>query len=95
MISQREGVRTLDGIANVIELGVEAVFSCIKVDDAVPGIEEYRNAGMWSVGLSVSGNEFGKTWEEYQSMPEDTVSQLKQQAADKLLPQELIMLLIL
>lgn len=71
-------------LQNVIELGVEAVFSCIKVDDAVPGIEEGRNAGMWSVGLSVSGNEFGKTWEEYQSMPEEAVSQLKQQAADKL-----------
>ncbi|MBN6360296.1 phosphonoacetaldehyde hydrolase [Providencia huaxiensis] len=71
-------------LQNVIELGVGSVSACIKVDDAVPGIEEGRNAGMWSIGLSVSGNEFGKTWEEYQGMSIDAVNLLKQQAAEKL-----------
>ena len=41
---------------------------CVKVDDAAPGISEGLHAGMWSVGLAVSGNEFGATWEEYQAM---------------------------
>ncbi len=71
-------------LQNVIELGVGSVSACIKVDDAVPGIEEGRNAGMWSVGLAVSGNEFGKTWDEYQGMPIDEVNALKQQATEKL-----------
>lgn len=71
-------------LKNVIELGIGSVFACVKVDDAVPGIEEGRNAGMWSVGLALSGNEFGKTWEEYQEMPKYEVETLKQRAADKL-----------
>lgn len=71
-------------LKNVIELGIGSVFTCVKVDDAVPGIEEGRNAGMWSVGLALSGNEFGKTWEEYQEMPKHEIETLKQRAADKL-----------
>lgn len=71
-------------LKNVIELGIDAVAHCVKVDDAVPGIEEGRNAGMWSVGLALSGNEFGKTWDEYQNMSAEEVNQLRQQAADKL-----------
>lgn len=46
-------------LANVLALGVRDVRSCIKVDDTVPGIEEGRNAGMWCVGLTLSGNEVG------------------------------------
>lgn len=71
-------------LKNVIELGIHSVFTCIKVDDAVPGIEEGRNAGMWSVGVALSGNEFGKTWDEYQRMPKYDVDILKQRAVDKL-----------
>ena len=61
-------------LANVIELGVSAVHRCIKVDDAVPGISEGLNAGMWTVGLSVSGNEFGATWEEFDAMSEAEIA---------------------
>lgn len=71
-------------LQNVIELGIGSVSACVKVDDAVPGIEEGCNAGMWSVGLSISGNEFGKTWEAYQSMSNEEISSLKQQASEKL-----------
>ncbi|CAI0829329.1 Phosphonoacetaldehyde hydrolase [Serratia entomophila] len=55
-------------LQNLIALGVDAVAHCVKVDDAVPGIAEGLNVGMWSVGLAVSGNEFGATWQEYQRM---------------------------
>ncbi|EML1936026.1 MULTISPECIES: phosphonoacetaldehyde hydrolase [Providencia] len=71
-------------LQNIIELGIDSVAHCIKVDDAAPGIEEGRNAGMWSVGLALSGNEFGKTWDEYQRMSADDVAHLRQQAANKL-----------
>ncbi|MNG00579.1 Phosphonoacetaldehyde hydrolase [compost metagenome] len=71
-------------LANVIELGVSAVHRCIKVDDAVPGISEGLNAGMWTVGLSVSGNEFGATWEEFAAMGEGDIAARRVPAEAKL-----------
>ncbi|GLR08416.1 phosphonoacetaldehyde hydrolase [Mixta theicola] len=71
-------------LQNVIELGVDAVFNCVKVDDAVPGIEEGLRAGMWSVGLSVSGNEFGATWEQFQQMDVAEIAHHRRIAEEKL-----------
>lgn len=71
-------------LQNVIALGVDAVSHCVKVDDSVPGIEEGINAGMWSVGLSVSGNEFGATPEQYREMGEAEIVQRRQAAEQKL-----------
>jgi phosphonoacetaldehyde hydrolase len=71
-------------LQNLIALGVDAVAHCVKVDDAVPGIAEGLNAGMWSVGLAVSGNEFGATWQEYQRMAAVEVARRRAAAADKL-----------
>ncbi|HEV8308236.1 MAG TPA: phosphonoacetaldehyde hydrolase [Methylomirabilota bacterium] len=56
-------------LRNVINLGVTTVHACIKVDDTVPGIEEGLNAGMWTVGLAVSGNEVGLTLDEWAALP--------------------------
>jgi len=52
-------------LANVLALGIGDVRACVKVDDTVPGIEEGRRAGMWAVGLSLSGNEVGYSLEEF------------------------------
>ncbi len=71
-------------LKNVIELGVMNVAHCVKVDDATTGIAEGLNAGMWTVGLSVSGNEFGATFEQYQAMTQEEIQQRKQIAEDKL-----------
>ncbi|MGY3859647.1 phosphonoacetaldehyde hydrolase [Aeromonas intestinalis] len=71
-------------LANVIALGIGAVHRCIKVDDAVPGISEGLNAGMWTVGLSVSGNEFGATWEEFAAMGQEEVAVRRAPAEAKL-----------
>ncbi|MGK3126863.1 phosphonoacetaldehyde hydrolase [Candidatus Pantoea formicae] len=71
-------------LQNVIALGIDAVGHCVKVDDAVPGIEEGLRAGMWSVGLSVSGNEFGATWEEYQQMSAAEIAARREVAQQKL-----------
>jgi phosphonoacetaldehyde hydrolase len=46
-------------LQNVINLQVSPVAACVKVDDTVPGVEEGLNAGMWTVGLAMSGNEIG------------------------------------
>lgn len=72
-------------LQNVIELGINNVGHCVKVDDAIAGISEGLNAGMWTVGLSVSGNEFGATFEEYSAMSRDEVESRKQAAEGRLL----------
>lgn len=71
-------------LQNMIALGVDAVAHCVKVDDALPGIAEGLNAGMWSVGLAVSGNEFGASLREYRRMAAAEVERRRAAAADKL-----------
>ena len=71
-------------LQNVIALGVDSVAHCVKVDDAAPGIAEGLNAGMWSVGLALSGNEFGATWEEFQAMTAEEIATRREHAAGKL-----------
>lgn len=56
-------------LQNAINLGITTVQSCVKVDDTVPGVEEGLNAGMWTVGLAVSGNEVGLPLAEWQALP--------------------------
>lgn len=56
-------------LQNAINLGVTTVQACVKVDDTVPGIEEGLNAGMWTIGLAVSGNEVGLQLYEWKALP--------------------------
>jgi phosphonoacetaldehyde hydrolase len=56
-------------LQNVINLGVITVHSCVKIDDTVPGVEEGLNAGMWTIGLAVSGNEVGLSLAEWRALP--------------------------
>ena len=56
-------------LQNVIKLGVSTVQACVKIDDTVPGVEEGLNAGMWTIGLAVSGNEVGMMLDEWQALP--------------------------
>jgi phosphonoacetaldehyde hydrolase len=58
-------------LQNVIKLGVSTVQACVKIDDTVPGVEEGLNSGMWTIGLAVSGNEVGMTFEQWQRLPEN------------------------
>jgi phosphonoacetaldehyde hydrolase len=52
-------------LANVQSLQIGAVSHCVKVDDTVPGIAEGLNAGMWTVGLALSGSPAGLSLAEY------------------------------
>ena len=72
-------------LKNVIDMGVMNVAHCVKVDDAVAGMYEGTNAGMWTVGISVSGNEFGTTYDEYRRMSQEEIDLRKQVAVDKLI----------
>ncbi|HWU24925.1 MAG TPA: phosphonoacetaldehyde hydrolase [Rhizomicrobium sp.] len=53
----------------LVELDAWPARACIKVDDAAVGIEEGRNAGCWTVGLSASGNNMGLDIENYAALP--------------------------
>jgi len=48
-------------LRNVMELGASSVAACVKVDDTLAGIEEGLRAGMWTVGVVMTGNEVGLT----------------------------------
>jgi phosphonoacetaldehyde hydrolase len=55
-------------LQNVINLQVSPVAACVKIDDTVPGIEEGLNAGMWTIGLALSGNEIGLPLDEMRKL---------------------------
>lgn len=71
-------------LANVIELGVSELAACVKVDDTVPGIAEGLSAGMWTVGLSLSGNEVGLTRAELAALDTDDRERRRLFAVDRL-----------
>ena len=56
-------------LQNVIKLGVSTVHACVKIDDTIPGVEEGLNAGMWTIGLAISGNEVGMPLEAWLALP--------------------------
>ncbi|CAN1531617.1 COG0637 Predicted phosphatase/phosphohexomutase [Burkholderiaceae bacterium] len=57
-------------LACVQELRIGSVAHCVKVDDTLPGIAEGLNAGMWTVGLSLSGSPAGWTVGEFKQSTE-------------------------
>ena len=72
-------------LKNAIELEIETVQSCVKVDDTVPGIEEGLNAGMWTVGVAVSGNEVGLALTDWQALPRIEQQRYRERAYQRLL----------
>ncbi len=58
-------------LQNMINLEVWPVQACVKVDDTIPGIEEGLNAGMWTVGLAISGNEVGLQLHDWEALAEE------------------------
>jgi phosphonoacetaldehyde hydrolase len=71
-------------LRNLIESGASAVHNCVKVDDSESGIEEGRNAGMWTVGVAVSGNSLGLSLAEWQLLSDDEQAERRQQATKRL-----------
>lgn len=67
----------------VQQLRVGAVSHCVKVDDTVPGIAEGLNAGMWTVGLALSGSPAGWTLAQYQAADEAARAAVRQRVAEQ------------
>jgi len=71
-------------LACAIQLAAPSVAACIKVGDTVVDIEEGLNAGMWSVGVAVTGNEVGLPKATLEALPADQQQRLKAAARDRL-----------
>src|ERR1700722_11037194 len=46
--------------------------ACVKIGDTVVDIEEGKNAGMWTIGLTRTGNLIGLDQEQWELLPEET-----------------------
>ncbi len=64
-------------LRNALELGASSVAACVKVDDTVAGIEEGHRAGMWTVGVVMTGNEVGRTLAELAATPAEERARLR------------------
>jgi phosphonoacetaldehyde hydrolase len=71
-------------LRNVAELEVSSPAACVKVDDTVVGIEEGLRAGMWTVGVVMTGNEVGCSVEELEAMPPEERERLRAQGIQRL-----------
>jgi phosphonoacetaldehyde hydrolase len=67
-----------------MRLGARAAHVCVKVDDTPAGVEEGRNAGMWSVGVTDSGNEVGLPLQTWKALPAAKAQERREQAAHRL-----------
>jgi phosphonoacetaldehyde hydrolase len=71
-------------LQNVIDLQVSPVAACVKIDDTVPGVEEGLNAGMWTIGLALSGNEIGLPLAEVRALERNELERRRQRAYARL-----------
>lgn len=67
-------------LQNAINLQITTVHACVKIDDTTPGVEEGLNAGMWTIGLAVSGNEVGLTLDEWNALSEEEQNTRRERA---------------
>jgi len=68
----------------MIRLGVYPVEACVKVDDTRPGIDEGLNAGMWTIGVTVSGNEMGLSVKDWKKLPKVEQQARRESAATRM-----------
>jgi phosphonoacetaldehyde hydrolase len=70
---------------NAIRLGVTPFWSMVKIGDTPSDIEEGLNAGMWTIGVTRTGNEAGLTEAEWNSAGDAARGEVIAQARIRLL----------
>lgn len=68
----------------LIDMAIFPVEAVVKVGDTVVDVEEGLNGGMWTVGITVTGNEVGLSREEWQAIPDWEQAQFRRDAGRKL-----------
>ncbi len=69
---------------NAIDLQVYPMEACVKVGDTPQDILEGLNAGMWTVGILMSGNEMGMSEEDIQMLEPSVLKAMRERARDRL-----------
>jgi len=64
-------------------LEVDGIEVCVKIDDTLPGIQEGLKAGMWTIGVTASGNEMGLTLEQYLNLTPISRREKNREAAQR------------
>ena len=65
-------------------LNVYPSAAVVTVDDTVVGVEAGRNAGTWSIGLALTGNELGLSEQEVAKLRADELTRLLAKARQRL-----------
>jgi len=68
---------------NIIQLGVFPMEACVKIGDTLVDIEEGLNAGMWTVGLTLTGNMLGLTEAEAKALPQKVLDVKRKAIAEQ------------
>ncbi len=71
-------------LKNAMNLGVYPMEACVKVGDTVPDIFEGLNAGMWTIGLALTGNEVGLTESEVAALEPAVLERKRARAYSRL-----------
>jgi phosphonoacetaldehyde hydrolase len=69
----------------LVELGIWPARACVKVDDAIVGITEGKEAGTWTIGVAASGNGVGLGLADFTALDLKTRHQRVEKAATELL----------
>ena len=67
-------------LRNAENLGVFPMEAIVKVGDTLPDVYEGLNAGMWTVGLAMTGNELGLNGEEIEALDPDVRARKRERA---------------
>ncbi|HWB13552.1 MAG TPA: phosphonoacetaldehyde hydrolase [Pirellulales bacterium] len=67
-----------------MQLDAYPLWTMVAVDDTPVGIEAGRQAGCWTVGVTLAGNGVGLSLEEINALPVDRQRRLCDQAAERL-----------
>ena len=70
---------------NASQLDIYPLSSMIKIGDTVADVEEGLNAGLWTIGLTKSGNEVGYSYEEINTVDKNLLNSKIEKAKHKLL----------
>jgi phosphonoacetaldehyde hydrolase len=69
---------------NAILLGAYPLWQCVKIGDTPSDMAEGINAGMWTIGITVTGNEVGLSQAEWDALSDDERCLRERAAASRL-----------
>ncbi len=72
-------------LAVAAQLGIADMAACVKIGDTVADMEEGRNAGMWTIGVTETGNLLGLTASEIAALHPTDRAVRRERAAKALL----------